>query len=340
MRITVVMLGALMLAVTACNARAQQAEFALAAPSARVEQDKAVAEITQGDFDVDFGQMIKSPRLKLRSSAVLVVDLNDQRALYAKNTDAVLPIASITKLMTAMVVLDSGVLLDQLITVTSADVDTVRNSGSRLRVGATLSRREMLRLALMASENRAASALARTGPGGTMGFVTAMNRKAAGLGMMNTRFVDATGLSEANVSTAQDLARMVRAGQHYELIGEFSTQATHKLAVAGSRGKLGFRNTNILVNNKHWDIDISKTGYISEAGRCLVMLAQIADQPVIIVLLDSYGKFSRIGDANRIKQWIEDGSGGRGDHRVGRAEARKPRNDKPGVSHAQLEGRS
>lgn len=307
------LIGALLLIGAAPAAFAQKAELALALPGERIEQEKArdetrdsaIADAVDSQFEVDFDQLTKSPRLSLRSSAVLVVNLNDNRAIYAKNTDAILPIASITKLMTAMVVLDAGLPLDQKITVTQAEVDTLRHSGSRLRVGTTLSRRDMLRLALMASENRAAAALARTGPGGTRGFVASMNRKAAELGMSNSRFVDATGLSEDNVSTAHDLAKMVRASERYELIADFSTQGSHQQAFANSKRRLGFRNTNILVNNKHWDIDVSKTGYISESGRCLVMRATIERQPVIIVLLDSNGKFSRFGDANRIKKWIE-----------------------------------
>lgn len=296
--------GTLVFAV-AVAAFAQKAELALALPAERIEQDKAIADAVKTEFEIDFDQLVKSPRLNLRSSAALVVNLNDNRAIYAKNTDAVLPIASITKLMTAMVMLDAGLPLDQSITVTEADVDSLRHSGSRLRVGTTMSRREMLRLALMASENRAAAALARTGPGGTRGFVAAMNRKAGELGMKSSRFVDSTGLSEENVSTARDLAKMVRASERYKLISEFSTQASYKQAVAGSRRPLGFRNTNILINSKRWDIDVSKTGYISEAGRCLVMMAKIEKRPVIIVLLDSNGKFSRFGDANRIKKWLE-----------------------------------
>ncbi|MDQ3195581.1 MAG: D-alanyl-D-alanine endopeptidase [Burkholderiales bacterium] len=305
---TKLFMGVLLLIGTS-TAFAQKAELALALPGEQIKQeiaaDDALANVVESQFEVDFDQLTKTPRLSLRSSAALVVNLNDNRAIYAKNTSTVLPIASITKLMTAMVVLDAGLPLEQTITVTHADVDTLRNSGSRLRVGTTLSRRDMMRLALMASENRAAAALARTGPGGTQGFVAAMNRKAVELGMTNSRFVDATGLSVENVSTAHDLARMVKASERYDLIADFSTQGRHQQTFAGSKRRLGFRNTNILVNNKRWDIDLSKTGYISESGRCLVMMATIEKRPVIIVLLDSNGKFSRFGDANRIKKWME-----------------------------------
>jgi len=245
--------------------------------------------------------------LKLRSAAALVLELGEGQLLYAKNTDAVMPIASITKLMTAMVVLDSGLPFDELITIQPADVDTLKGTRSRLKVGMTLSRHELLKLALMASENRAAAALARTSPGGLQAFVPAMNQKARDLGMHDTRFLDATGLNPRNVSTAQDLAIMVNAGYQYPLIREFTTSDSHRIALSGRRYQrvVAFRNSNGLVRSHQWDIGLSKTGYISEAGRCLVMQATIAAKPVIIVLLDSWGKLSRVGDANRIKRWLE-----------------------------------
>jgi len=248
--------------------------------------------------------------LKLYSAAALVIDQEDGRLLYAKNTDAIMPIASITKLMTAVVVLDAKQPLDELISISREDVDTLKGTRSRLKLGVTLPRRDMLRLALMASENRAAAALARNYPGGTAAFVTAMNQKAHELGMTDTRYVDPTGLDPDNVSTAFDLAVMVNAGYRYALIREFTTQDSHRVAMGANAKKrryntLAFRNSNGLVRSGSWDIGLSKTGYISEAGRCLVMQARIAAKPVIIVLLDSWGKFTRIGDANRIKQWIE-----------------------------------
>jgi serine-type D-Ala-D-Ala endopeptidase (penicillin-binding protein 7) len=247
-------------------------------------------------------------RLKLRSAAALVVELDEGQLLYAKNTDAVMPIASITKLMTAMVVLDANLPLEEPISIEPADIDTLKGTRSRLKVGMTLTRRELLKLALMASENRAASALARSSAGGLPAFVQAMNRKAPDLGMHDTRFLDATGLNPGNVSTAQDLAMMVNAGYQYPLIREFTTSTSHRIALNGRRHQrvVAFRNSNGLVRGGHWDIGLSKTGYISEAGRCLVMQATIAARPVIIVLLDSWGKLSRIGDANRIKRWVED----------------------------------
>lgn len=242
--------------------------------------------------------------LSLKSSSVLVIDQTDNRLLYAKNPRTVVPIASITKLMTAMVVLDARISLNERITISAADVDDIKGSGSRLRVGTTLTRDDMLRLALMSSENRAASALSRYFPGGAPAFVAAMNYKAAELDMLQTRFVDATGLSSDNVSTAQDLAKMVSAAYRYPLVREYTTDTDYVVSLANGR-TLQYRNSNGLVKSPNWSIGLSKTGYISEAGRCLVMQTVIASTPMVIVLLDSWGKYSRIGDANRIKKWIE-----------------------------------
>ena len=245
-----------------------------------------------------------SGALILKSSSALVVEQDGQEVLYAKNVDAVVPIASITKLMTAKVVLDAGLPLDEPIAISSADIDGLKHTRSRLKVGTVLTRADLLKLALMASENRAAAALARSYPGGTTAFVAAMNQKAIELGMWRTRFVDGTGLSSDNVSTAQDLVRLVRGAYRHELIREYSTEASHTVELANGR-RLKYSNSNRLVRNAGWDIGLSKTGYISEAGRCLVLQAKIATTPVIIVLLDSWGKLTRIGDANRIKKWIE-----------------------------------
>jgi serine-type D-Ala-D-Ala endopeptidase (penicillin-binding protein 7) len=209
-------------------------------------------------------------------------------------------------LMTAMVVLDSGLPLDEEVTIEPADVDVLKGTRSRLKVGVMLTRRELLKLALMASENRAAAALARAYPGGVPTFVQAMNAKAHELGMRDTRFLDSTGLNPGNVSTAHDLALMVHGGYQYPLIREFTTSESHRIATSDRRHRVvAFRNSNGLVRSHHWEIGLSKTGYISEAGRCLVMQATIAAKPVIIVLLDSWGKLSRIADANRIKRWVE-----------------------------------
>ncbi len=249
--------------------------------------------------------------LRLASSKALIVNQTTGETIYAKSTSTPTPIASVTKLMTAMVMLDQHLPMDEVIAVGDGDVDLLKGTSSRLRVGTALPRQEMLQLALMSSENRAASALARTSPLGMAAFVEAMNRKATELGMTNSHFVDPTGLNSENVSTAEDLVKMVKAAYQYPEIRAASTSAASEVPVAGYRRPLEFRNTNILVRNGSWDIGLSKTGYISEAGRCLVMQAQIADQPLIIVLLDSWGKFTRIGDAQRIRKWIESSIGNR-----------------------------
>jgi len=241
---------------------------------------------------------------KLYSSIALIYDERSGRSLYSKNQDAVAPIASISKLMTAMVVLDAQLPMDEEVRISTLDMDTLKNTHSRLRPGMTLTRGELLKLALMASENRAAAALARTYPGGTEAAVARMNDKARELGMRDTRFLDPTGLNSGNVSTAQDLVRMVMAAQGYAPIRNATTSSSHVVEPAGYR-PLTYRNTNPLVKSASWDIGVSKTGYISEAGRCLVMKANINQRPVVIVLLDSWGKSTRIGDANRIKQWME-----------------------------------
>lgn len=240
--------------------------------------------------------------LDLRSSVALVVDQETQQVLFSKNPDAVLPIASITKLMTAMVVLEAGQSLEDRLSISQDDVDTEKGSGSRLRVGTSLSRGEMLHLALMASENRAANALGRYFPGGMPAFVDAMNRKAKTLGMSSTRYVEPTGLSSANQSSAHDLSLLVMAAMDHRLIRELSTSADASINV-GSR-PMQFRNTNGLIRNPSWEIGLQKTGYISEAGRCVVMQAQLAGRKLIMVLLDSAGRYSRIGDAERLRNWI------------------------------------
>jgi serine-type D-Ala-D-Ala endopeptidase (penicillin-binding protein 7) len=245
---------------------------------------------------------VRSPDLK--SSSALVLDQDGGRVLFAKNEESLVPIASITKVMNAMVVLDSGLPLDELITITRDDIDGLKHTGSRLAIGAVVTRDDLLRLALMASENRAASALARSYPGGTPAFVEAMNRKATELGMWRSQFVDGTGLSSGNRSTASELARMVDAAYRYPLIREYSTQSAYTVDIGRGRS-LSYGNSNLLVRNNTWHIGLSKTGYINEAGRCLVLQATIAATPVIIVLLDSWGRLTRIGDANRIKRWLE-----------------------------------
>jgi D-alanyl-D-alanine endopeptidase (penicillin-binding protein 7) len=245
-------------------------------------------------------------RLKLRSANVLVLDAAEDRQIYAKAADEVTPIASVTKLMTAMVVLDAQQALDENLDIDAADFDYLKGSHSRLREGTTLSRREMLRLALMASENRAAASLARHYPGGTSAFVTAMNFKALSLGLKHTHYSDPTGLSPQNVSTASDLAKLVQAAAEYPLIREYTTTPSYMVELDTGRS-LGFNNSNALVKNQAWDITLQKTGYIREAGKCVVMLVNIASKPVVIVLLDSMGKYTRIADAQRVKHWLETG---------------------------------
>ena len=239
----------------------------------------------------------------LRSSAVMVQDAGTGEVVIDKNSDAAVPIASITKLMTAMVLLDRGLDMEQRIVVSREDVDRVKGTRSRLMPGTVLTRDELLLLALMASENRAATALGRTYPGGIPAFVRAMNEKAAELNMTDSRFVEPSGLSPANVASPRDLVKLVRAAHAYPLIRDYSTR--ERATVKAFNRPLRFVNTNNLVRNSHWDIELSKTGYISEAGRCLVMQVRLASKDLIVVLLDSWGKQSRIGDANRIRKWLE-----------------------------------
>jgi serine-type D-Ala-D-Ala endopeptidase (penicillin-binding protein 7) len=249
-------------------------------------------------------------KIALRSASALVQDAETGEIVFGKNADTVTPIASITKLMTAMVILDSGLDLEEQILLNREDAIAMKGARSRLRTGLSISRGDLLLLALMASENRAAAALGRTYPGGLESFVDAMNTKAAAIDMTETRFVEPTGLSPANVSTASDLAKLVRAAHEYPVIREFSTRdrATIKAGWGKRFQSLAYGNTNGLVRSKYWDIELSKTGYISEAGRCLVMHVRLAEKDLIVVLLDSWGKHSRIGDANRIKKWLESGA--------------------------------
>ncbi len=250
---------------------------------------------------------VRHVNLGIKSGLALVIDQETGEVLYSKNTDEVAPIASITKLMSAIVIIDSGLPLLESITVERADIDRYKGSRSKLYVGTNLMRAEALKLALMASENRAAAALARTYPGGKAAFVDAMNAKAFELGMLSTRFVDATGLRPENVSTVRDLAILVEAAHTYPLIRDYTTATSFAVESRTRRGPrvLRFVNSNRLVRSSRWEIGLSKTGYISEAGRCLVMQSRIADRSLIIVLLDSWGKLTRIGDANRIRRWLE-----------------------------------
>jgi len=266
---------------------------------------------------------LQGDELDLRASAALVIDQKTGEALYAKNIDVPTAIASITKLMTAMVTLDSGLALDEEIVVNSEDVDRLKGTGSRLALGTRLTREELLHLALIASENRAAAALSRAYPGGREAFIAAMNRKARQIGMMDTRFLDGTGLNSGNRATAADLAKMVDAAYRYPLIREITSTGSYDVSVPRTRvvrvrqngrthkvsrvvqSHIAFNNTNSLTRDQDWDIGVSKTGFINEAGHCLVMQTSIADQKVIIVLLDSIGKWGRIGDAQRIRKWLQ-----------------------------------
>ena len=239
----------------------------------------------------------------LRSESALVID-NGGGVIYEKDVDTIRPIASITKLMTAMVVIDSGVDLNEKITVTKADRDLIQLTGSRLEYGARLSRKEMILIAIMSSENRAAAALGRTYPGGMEKFLLQMNRKAADLGMEDSYFADPAGLKVENVSTARDLVKLVDAAYGYELIRQASTTRRMELYPYKGRGPLTYGNTNRLLKNESWDIGLSKTGYINEAGRCLVMRTIIEGEPVSIVLLNSFGKLTPFGDSNRLRKWM------------------------------------
>jgi D-alanyl-D-alanine endopeptidase (penicillin-binding protein 7) len=248
--------------------------------------------------EFDRHQAANPSQVFLRSSSVLVQDAASGETILSKNAAAVLPIASITKLMTAMVVLDRGLELEDRVVISSEDMDQLKGTHSRLRPGATLSRNELLLLALMSSENRAAAALARTYPGGTQAFVTAMNEKARTIGMQDSHFADSTGLT-----SAPDLARLVQAAHEYPVIRQYSTQDQAQVSVLGQ--SLQYHNTNGLVRGHSWDIGLSKTGFINEAGRCLVMRVRLASKDLVVILLDSWGKNSRIADAQRIKKWLE-----------------------------------
>ncbi|XQM30340.1 D-alanyl-D-alanine endopeptidase [Burkholderia gladioli] len=256
-----------------------------------------------------FGLHDTPDALALRSSVAYVVNQNSSEPLFDKNSRAVVPIASISKLMTAMVVLDSKASLDEQITVTDEDRDYEKGTGSRLSVGSVLSREDMLHIALMASENRAAAALSRYYPGGRPAFIAAMNAKAKSLGMTDTHFENSTGLTSLNVSSARDLVKMIDAAYQYPLIRRFSTDRTY--TVFTGKRSLVYNSTNALVRNPSWDIGLQKTGFINEAGECLVMQTTIHGRPIVMVLLDSFGKYSRVADASRVRNWLDAGGGER-----------------------------
>jgi D-alanyl-D-alanine endopeptidase (penicillin-binding protein 7) len=263
-------------------------------------------------------QVIASDRvLKLKKTAQLAsvsaiaIDLKTGSILLEKNKNIIMPIASITKLMTAVVILDSKLSLKEKIRFAKKDREAINHYFSRIRVDSELSRGDTLRIALMSSENLAAAALARTYPGGTSSFVKAMNQKAKVLGMKHTHYVNATGLSEKNISTASDLAKLVRAAAQYPLLRKYTTTQTYTARFKKPRYILGYTNTNALIRAGHKDVLLSKTGYLDEAGRCLIMLRRIANKQVVMVFLDSFGKRSPIGDANRVKKWLQTGKQGR-----------------------------
>ena len=276
----------------------KQAAHVAQKPASEPIAKKSVRKVSMADVD--------PRRLMLYSASALVIDQETGQPLLEKQSDTVVPIASISKLMTAMVVLDAKLDLSEVIAIGEEDVDGLKGTRSRLPVGTTMTRETAMLLALMSSENRAAHALGRHYPGGMPAFVKAMNQKAHALGMFSSRFEEPTGLSSNNVSTAKDLARMVAAAARYPEIRHFSTTEEARVDLNGHIRD--FRNTNALVRSDNWEIGVSKTGYISEAGRCLVMQARVADKPVVIVLLDSAGKMTRVGDANRIKRWMESAS--------------------------------
>ena len=271
-------------------------------PARRTKARAVVRSAPRLSFGQIAGLHLTPDDADLKSAVALVLDQETDEVLFAKNAKAVLPIASLTKLMTALVVTEADLPLDEVLTVTQADVDTEKGSRSRLRVGTKLTRGEMLHLALMSSENRAANALGRHYPGGLDAFVHEMNRKADELGMSHTRYVEPTGLSSGNQSSARDLAILVKAVHEVPLIREWSTSPEYLVDV-GNR-QLRYGTTNGLVRDPTWDIGLQKTGYISEAGRCLVMQAEMLGRKLIMVFLDSTGKYSRIGDANRMRDWL------------------------------------
>jgi D-alanyl-D-alanine endopeptidase (penicillin-binding protein 7) len=270
-------------------------------------QNKAMVRQQAAPVRVSFGQMAglhaTSDALDLHSSVALVVDQETKEVLYRKNDHAVLPIASLTKLMTGLVISEANLPMDERIAISQADVDTEKGSSSRLAVGTVLTRGELMHLSLMSSENRAAHALGRTFPGGLDVFVSRMNQRARMLGMSDTRYVEPTGLSSRNQSSAGDLAVLASAAYKDPMLREWST--SHGREVDVGRRTLQYNNTNRLVKSPQWDIGLQKTGYISEAGQCLVMQAQVAGRNLIMVFLDSAGKLSRIGDAERVRKWVE-----------------------------------
>ncbi|WP_028634415.1 MULTISPECIES: D-alanyl-D-alanine endopeptidase [Pseudomonas] len=254
-------------------------------------------------------QLQRDPaKLHLASGSALLIDLNTNQELYSSRPDRVLPIASVTKLMTAMVVLDAKQPMDEMLTMTIANNPEMRGVYSRVRLGSELNRHETLLITLMSSENRAATTLANHYPGGYPAFIKAMNAKARSLGMTHTRYVEPTGLSTQNVSTARDLTKLLMAARKYPMLSSLSTTREKTVAFRKPNYTLGFRNTDHLVNKSNWDIKLTKTGFTNEAGHCLVLLTRMDNRPVAMVILDAFGKYTHFADASRMRQWLETGA--------------------------------
>ncbi|MGR5144204.1 D-alanyl-D-alanine endopeptidase [Photobacterium sp. DNB23_23_1] len=249
--------------------------------------------------------------IQTASVSTLVTDLKTNKTLFQKNTELVMPIASLTKVMTAMVVLDAKLPLDEAISFKKIDKERIYNGYSRIRMDSTLSRGVTLHIALMSSENLATAALARQYPGGYDAFIKAMNTKAKALGMTDTVFVDSSGLNPENVSTAADITKMIKAAYQYPTIKKYSTTPVHTAYFKKPRYKLGYTNTNALVRGQKWDVTLSKTGYLDIAGHCLAMITQVEGKELLIVTLDAYGKLTPIGDAGRVKKWLQSGNSGK-----------------------------
>jgi D-alanyl-D-alanine endopeptidase (penicillin-binding protein 7) len=293
----------------ASSASSKQPARQAAAPQRPAPQRQAAQRPAQAQqaVPVSYGDRMGLRRvndpLNLNSSAALIVDADTHEILLGKNDHAVLPIASLTKLMTALIIAESGLAMNETLTISNADVDRLKNSGSRLAVGARLTRQQALHLSLMSSENRAAHALARTYPGGVRQFVELMNERAQQLGMLDTQFVDPTGLSSGNQSSARDVAILAQVTNQVPSIRRFSTAASYELPVG--RYVIPYRNSNRLVDRDQWDISLQKTGFIREAGRCVVMHVNVAGRNLIMVLLDAQNTNARAGDAERMRRWAE-----------------------------------
>lgn len=254
---------------------------------------------------------LNTDNIQTASVSTFVTDLDTNKTLFQKNADIIMPVASLTKVMTAMVVLDADLALDEAISFEQQDKERIYNGYSRIRMGSTLSRGEALHIALMSSENLATAALARHYPGGYGAFIKAMNAKAKSLGMTDTVFVDSSGLNPDNVSTAADITKMIKAAYDYPKIRQYSTTPVHTAYFKKPRYKLGYTNTNALVRGQKWDVALSKTGYLDIAGHCLAMITEVEGKQLLIVTLDAYGKLTPIGDAGRIKKWLQSGNSGR-----------------------------